>query len=110
MEEQKFSQLENRSLSDVMAQEMEKRAMPFALRDTIRKLEAREIIHAQIEDMRKNGEALTLSDEEIKLLESFRRFKLRMRKNGEVFTWQTSKPVGVQLVSETAEIVHPNER
>ncbi len=107
MEEQKYESLERRS-SDALA-EAEKRSMSFAMRDEIRKLEARSIIHAQIEDMRAKGEALTLSEEEISMLESFRRFKLRMRKDGEIFTWQTRRLEGVQLASETAEIVHPSE-
>lgn len=107
MQEQKYEELGNRS-TEAMA-EQERQAMSFAMRDQIRKLEARQIIEATIDKMRENGEALTLSEEEIKMLESFRRFKLRMRKDGEVFTWQTRRTEGVQLVSETAEIVHPSE-
>lgn len=89
--------------------ELEQRASNVADLDAIKKLEARSRIHHEIEAMREEGKALTLSDEEISMLESFRRFKLRMRKDGEIFTWQTRKPEGVQLVDETAEIVHPNE-
>lgn len=89
--------------------ELEERASKSGLVDAIKKLEARARIHAEIEEMRAEGKALTLSDEEFKLLESFRRFKLRMRKNGEVFTWQTRMPEGLQIVEETAEIIHPNE-
>jgi hypothetical protein len=62
-----------------------------------------------VEAMRVEGEAYTLTDEEITMIESFRRFKLRMRKDGEVFSFQTRKPEGVQIVEETAEIIHPNE-
>lgn len=108
MQEQKYNELENRT-TDAMA-EAERRSMRFAMRDQIRKLEAKALIHAQIEEMRAKGEALTLSDEEIKMLESFRRFKLRMRKDGEIFTWQSRREEGIVLASETAEIVHPNER
>jgi hypothetical protein len=32
-----------------------------------------------------------------------------MRKQGEVFTWQTRMPEGVQLAEDTAEILHPQE-
>lgn len=77
--------------------------------DIIRKLDAEAVIRAEIQKMRGEGKALTLSDEEISMLESFRRFKLRMRRNGEVFTWQTRKPEGVAIVENTAEIVHPSE-
>lgn len=108
MEDRKYSELENCAVGGMA--EMDKRAMSFAMRDEIRRLETRAVIHAQIEDMRAKGEALTLSEEEIKLLESFRRFKLRMRKDGEIFTWQTRRDEGVVIASDTAEIVHPNER
>jgi hypothetical protein len=107
MEDQKYNTLTNRS-SDAMAA-AESRHLSAAMRDQIRKLEARAIINAEIEDMRSRGEALTLTEEEIKMLESFRRFKLRMRRDGECFTWQTRRPEGVQLAADTAEIVHPNE-
>ena len=88
MQEQKYEELETRT-SDLMKAE---RA------DLVKKLEARSLIHAEIEKMRSEGKALTLSDEEFSLLESFRRFKLRMRKDGEMFSWQTRKPEGVQIV------------
>ena len=100
MQEQKYEELETRS-SELMKAE---RA------DLVKKLEARSLIHAEIEKMRSEGKALTLSDEEFSLLESFRRFKLRMRKDGEMFSWQTRKPEGVEIVEETANIVHPNEQ
>lgn len=108
MEQQKYEELGNRS-TEAMAREESRGALSAAKRDLIRKLEARQIIEAQIQYMRDRGEALTLSEEEVKMLESFRRFKLRMRKDGEVFTWQTRRPEGVQIASETAEILHPSE-
>lgn len=89
MQEQKYS-------------ELEERAIPAGIFDQVKKLEARARIHQEIEAMRAEGKAFTLTDEEISMLESFRRFKLRMRKDGEVFKWQTRKPEGVQLVEETA--------
>jgi hypothetical protein len=89
--------------------ELEDRASQVAELDAFKKLEARARIHEQIEAMRSEGKALTLTDEELNMLKSFRRFKLRIRKDGEVFTWQTRKPDGIQIVEETAEIVHPNE-
>ena len=96
MQEQKYS-------------ELEERASAIGESDLIKKMEARFRIAQEIEAMRAEGKALTLSDEEIEMLQAFRRFKLRMQKDGEVFTWQTRKPEGVQLVEETAQIVHPNE-
>lgn len=96
MQEQKFEELENRaSLSAEL--------------DQIKKLETRSRVHQEIESMKAEGKAFELSSEEEEMLRSFRRFKLRMRKDGEVFTWQTRKPEGVQIVEETANIIHPNE-
>ena len=96
MQEQKYDELEGR-------------ASQIAECDAIKKLEARARVHHEIELMKEEGKALVLTDEEERMLISFRRFKLRMRKQGEVFTWQTRKPEGVQLAEETAEIVHPSE-
>ena len=96
-------------MQEMKYRELEQRAIPAGISDQIKKLEARAVIHQQIEEMRAEGKALTLSDEEFSLLESFRRFKLRMRKDGEVFTWQTRRPEGIQLVDETANILHPQE-
>ena len=95
MQEQKFRDLEDRaSLSAEI--------------DAIKKLEARERVLAEVENMKQSGEALALSDEEIKLLQSFRRFKLRMRKNGEVFKWQSVLPA-FEVVQETGLIADPQE-
>lgn len=78
MQEQKYSELEERaSVSSEV--------------DAIKKLEARVRIHQEIEAMRAEGKALTLSDEEFSLLESFRLFKSKAQKDGEVFKWQTRK-------------------
>lgn len=99
MQDQKYEELETRT-SDLMKAERT---------DLVKKLEARSLIHAEIEKMRSEGKALTLSGEEFSLLESFRRFKLRMRKDGEMFSWRTRKPEGIEIIEETAEIVHPSE-
>ncbi len=90
-------------------EELEDRASNIGHLDAIKMLEARARVHQTIESMKAEGKALELSDEEERMLHSFRRFKLRMRKHGEVFTWQTRKPDGVQIVEETAEILHPSE-
>lgn len=90
-------------------QELENRAIPAGIQDAVKKLEARAVIHQEIEAMKSEGKALTLADEEWRMLESFRRFKIRMRKNGEVFTWQTRLPEGIEIVQDTAEILMPEE-
>lgn len=107
MQEQKYTELEERSSESLNQREI--RLIKAELYDQVRKLEANSIIHQEIEQMRAEGKALTLSDEELKLLESFRRFKLRMREDVEVFTWKTRKPEGVQLVTDTAELIAPEQ-
>jgi hypothetical protein len=94
-------------MQEMKYDELERRAADTGELDAVRKLEARARVLEQIELMKAKGEALVLSEEEEKMLHAFRRFKLRMRKDGEVFTWQTRRAEGVQLVSETAEIIHP---
>lgn len=90
--------------------ELEDRASAISERDLVKKLEARSRVFQTIQQMKAEGKAFELSAEEEDLLNSFRRFKLRMRKDGEIFTWQTRKPEGVQIVDETANIVHPQEQ
>jgi hypothetical protein len=92
MQEQMYSKLEDR------ASEGES--------DHIRRLEARARVRDVINEMRSSGEAYTLSDEEVQMIETFRRFKLRMRKPSEVFSFQTRRPEGVQIVEGT-DILHP---
>ena len=89
--------------------ELEERASRSGLLDEIRQAEAASRVHQTIEAMKAEGKAFELTEEEERMLQSFRRFKLRMKKDGEVFTWQTRRPEGVQLVEDTAEILHPNE-
>ena len=96
MQERKFEELEDRASASELA-------------DSLKQLEARERVHKEIEAMKAEGKALELSDEEEQMLRSFRRFKLRMRKNGEVFKWQTRLPEGVALAEQTGSIVHPQE-
>lgn len=101
MQELKYAELEMRA-SDAILAEAERA-------DVIRALEARSHVFSELQKMKDEGKAITLSGEEMDLLSSFRRFKLRMRKHGEVFTWQTRKPEGVEAVEESALIVHPRE-
>ena len=97
-------------MQEMKYDELEDRASRSAMIDEIKKLEARTRVRDEIEAMKAEGKALVLTEEEESMLWSFRRFKLRMRKNGEVFTWQTRKPEGIQVVSDTVEIVHPQEQ
>jgi len=81
-----------------------------AQKDEVKRLEAEATVGDVIEQMKNEGKALVLSDEEEQMLRSFRKFKLRMSKNGEVFKWQTRLPEGVTLAEETGLIAHPQER
>ena len=96
MQEQKFEELENR-------------ASHIGEADAMRKLEARARVAREIELMKAEGKAMELTSEEEEMLRSFRRFRLRMTKVAETFTWQTRKPEGVQIAEETAQIIHPSE-
>jgi len=97
MQEQKFEELENRASETEGV-------------DQIRKLEARARVHQEIEAMKSEGKAFELSAEEELMLKEFRVFKLRMKKDGEVFTWQSRKPDGVHIVSESTPVLtHPGQ-
>jgi hypothetical protein len=89
--------------------ELEERAVPAELADALAKHQAHARVHDVIEQMKAEGSAHELSAEEEAMLLSFRRFRLRMRKVCEVFTWQTRKPEGIEVVQETANILHPQE-
>lgn len=90
-------------------EELQNRAAPMSGLDHVKNLEARVRVDDIIKQMKSEGKAMELSAEEESMLWAFRRFKLRMRKDGGIFSWQTRKPEGVQLVQDTAEILHPSE-
>ena len=96
MNSEKYTQLENRA------------AETSAL-DEIERLQARVRVNDVIQQMKAEGSAHELSAEEEAMLLSFRRFKLRMRKDGEVFTWQTRRPSDIEIVEETGLVLHPSE-
>lgn len=89
--------------------ELERRASSTGETDTVRRLEAEALVHTHLEKMKEEGLALVLTEDEEAMLLSYRRRLLRCRKNGEIFTWQMRLPAGVQIVEETAEVVHPRE-
>lgn len=95
MQEQKYNELEDRasSISEI---------------DEIRKLEARSRIHQEIELMKEEGKALVLTEEEERMLRSFRRYK-RGCKPGAVFKWQTRPAEGVEIITETGLVRDPQE-
>jgi hypothetical protein len=68
--------------------ELEDRATVPSLNDQIKQLEARVRVHQEIEAMKAEGKALVLTDEEMRLLAAFRRFKLE---GGGYFEWRTPR-------------------
>lgn len=67
---------------------------------------AAETVRAEMAEMEAAGKVLQLTDEEIRLLRSFRRFKSNTTKAGSVFKWQTRPIEGDALVIEAGESVH----
>ena len=51
-------------------------------------------IARKVEQMTADGRAFTLTDEEERIIKSFRRFKANCKKDGEVFKWQTGPRAG----------------
>lgn len=104
MQEPTLAEIHSRSFNELIEAEAD-----HGPRDLVRKLEAQSIVDSQIEAMKAAGKVLALTDEEIDMLRSFRRFKLRMRKDGRVFTWQSRRPEGIQITDETVFVLHPSE-
>lgn len=61
-----------------------------------------------VDKMVADGQAHLMSDEEERLLKSFRRFKVSC-KPGSVFKWQTHPEAGVIVVQETSLVADPQE-
>jgi hypothetical protein len=90
-------------------EELETRASAVAEDDRfplMRKLEARMAVQREIAAMKAAGEAHELSEEEVRLLMEFRRFKGRC-KPGQLFQWQTRPAEGVTLHTDTSLIHDP---
>jgi hypothetical protein len=100
MESQKFEQLENN-----LSAELERRATSLE-----RKLEAQKLAALEVERMKAAGEAHEITDEEIRMIRSLRRFKATC-KPGDVFKWQTRPVEGIVITPENAPamIVDPQE-
>lgn len=95
MNAETFHELERESISDLAQQELRDRAQ--------------RVIQKRLDKMTESQQVLILTDEEDRMIRSFRRFKTNLRKDGEVFKWQTAREVGVVLAEDTALIHHPNE-
>jgi len=95
MQEQSYGELSDRAVEKAMGRVLSKCAETA--------------VRGELEAMRIEDKILLISDEEERMIRSFRRFKIRMRKNGEVFKWQTVVEPGVLIPEETAFIVDPQE-
>jgi hypothetical protein len=104
MNSEKYTELEDRS-----AVSMLQRA---ELADAVKRMEAHSRVQDVIAAMKEEGKALELTDEEERMLRSFRRFKATIKKPGEVFKWQT-RPVDADVLivdgGEAAHIVDPQD-
>jgi hypothetical protein len=73
---------------------------------SLRRELAAETVRAEMAAMEAAGKVLQLTDEEMRLLRSFRRFKAMAKKAGEVFKWQTRPLDANVLVVEGGESAH----
>lgn len=62
----------------------------------------RDQINSNIEHLKNEGKLFVMTPEEQKMLISFRAFKSKMRRSGEVFKWQTTKPGEVSTPKDAA--------
>lgn len=74
----------------------------------IPRLSAEDVIRQQVANLKAQGKVLELSDEEERLLASFRRFKATC-KAGAVFKWQTRPVDGVIPAPDRVLIETPEE-
>lgn len=95
---EKYAELEDRSTL-AMLQRAE-------LADAVKRMEAHARVNDVIAAMKEEGKALELTDEEERMLRSFRRFRSTIKKPGEVFKWQTRPMGGDALVIEAGGSVH----
>jgi hypothetical protein len=70
--------------------------------------EAETTVRAELEAMRAEDKVLIMTDEEERMIRSFRRFKLSC-KPGAVFRWQTRPQEGVLVSQETGLVRDPQE-
>ncbi len=95
MQEQKYNELREETasgMSDAIFGENAHQRAKCALEDAIQR---------KVDQMTADGRAFTLTDEEERIIKSFRRFKSRCKKDGEIFKWQTCRTEGVIEAPET---------
>lgn len=99
MNEQTYQDTSSRA-SDILTE-----AMPEGFNRKMRRELAAETVRAEMAAMEAAGKVLQLTDEEIRMLRSFRRFRSITTKPGAVFKWQTRPSEVDALVVEAGESV-----
>ena len=92
--------------TSALASERLMEILPEDFNRRMRRELAVETVRAEMAQMEAAGKVLQLSDEEIRLLHSFRRFKSTTTKAGSVFKWQTRPIEDGSLVIVAGESVH----
>lgn len=103
MQEQKYNELRQetaREMSDELFGERAHQRAAKALEDAIAR---------KVAEMTADGRAFRLTDEEERIIKSFRRFKANCSKDGQVFKWQTRRSEGVIEAPETVFVRDPQE-
>ncbi len=98
MQEQKYGELEERAAIAVL--------LKAERVDILKRAEAEARVHDVISQMKAEGKAFVLTDEEERILKSFRRFKTTARKAGAVFQWQTAPLEPEVLIVDAGEAMH----
>ena len=91
MQQEKFEELEDR------ASQLHERDQ----KELIKKLEAKSRVHQVSEQMKVEGKAHTLTDEEEKMLLAFREFKKSIKIGVKEFTWETANYTQKLIIQES---------
>lgn len=76
------------------------------LRRQLRRELAAETVRAELAQMEAAGRVLQLTEEEIRLLRAFRRFKSTLKKAGKCFRWQTVPLEADVLLVDGSQSIH----
>ncbi len=108
MNSEKFSELK-RSSSAEFQSVLELERMLQQKEGDLR-VAARNVIHSQVENMIETGQAFQLTDEEERLIRSFRSFKAKVHTSRALFRWRTSPdPAVIVSAPERVLVSDPQE-
>lgn len=103
MQEQKYNELREETASEMSDSLFGENAHQRAKRAL------EEAIQKKVDQMTADGRAFTLTDEEERIIKSFRRFKANCKKDGEIFKWQTRRNEGVIEAPDTVFVRDPQD-